>query len=238
MELYASGYLRFNYPSKARFPVRGIDVSHHQAGIDWQRVQSARLDFAFIKASEGADHRDREFTANWAGAESAGIARGAYHFFTFCTPGEAQAQNFLDAVGASRGELPLAVDVEFAGNCRSWRSIDDIRMELRVFLDRIERSDGRRPVIYAPRDAYGRILAGHVEEYPLWLRNIVREPRIAPWRVWQYADNGRVPGISTLTDLNVFRGTKEEFRRWLASAPDGRESVSEMPTMPDVPPLP
>jgi GH25 family lysozyme M1 (1,4-beta-N-acetylmuramidase) len=55
----------------------------------------------------------RRFADNWRGAR--GIARGSYYFFTF-TPRIAQAKNFIDAVPRPRGELPPAVDVEFAGN--------------------------------------------------------------------------------------------------------------------------
>jgi lysozyme len=76
---------------------------------------------AFIKSSEGADHRPRIRT-ELGGALQAGVARGAYHFFTFCTPGAAQAENFIAAVGGSFGELPPVADVEFAGNCRQWRA--------------------------------------------------------------------------------------------------------------------
>ena len=63
--LYIRGFVRFNYPSAARFPIRGIDVSHHQGEIDWTAVKASRVEFAFIKASEGGDFRDREFARNW-----------------------------------------------------------------------------------------------------------------------------------------------------------------------------
>lgn len=217
-ELYVQGYVRFNYPNPVRFPVRGIDVSHHQSAIDWPAVRSSAVDFAFIKATEGGDHRDREFAANWSGASAAGIARGAYHYFTFCTSGEAQARNFLGVLATSYGELPPAVDVEFAGNCRNWTSIDDIRTELRFFLAAVEARTGRRPLIYAPREAYARVIEGHFDDYGFWLRNVLREPRVAAWEYWQYADNGRVAGIPTLADLNVFRGSRDEFERSLSAA--------------------
>src|SRR5688572_6854506 len=66
-------------PSDARFPVRGIDVSHHQGAIDWHSVKASGRSFAFIKASEGADFRDTRFSENWQRAREAGIFTGAYH---------------------------------------------------------------------------------------------------------------------------------------------------------------
>lgn len=216
--LYSRGLLRFNYPSHTRYPIRGIDVSHHQGKVDWTATATENIHFAFIKASEGADHLDREFDANWDGAAAAGIARGAYHFFTFCTPGDLQAGHFHNVAGDGDGELPHAVDVEFSGNCKNWTSIDSIRAELRIFLERTELNDGRRPILYAPRDAYAQILAGHFDEYPLWLRDLLAEPGHGSWQFWQYADNGRVAGFATLVDLNVFRGTPAEFSELVAHA--------------------
>ena len=111
--LYRSGLLRFNYPNSTRFPVRGIDVSHHQGDIDWHIVKAAGVDFAFIKASEGGDYRDREFARNWEEAGRAGIARGAYHFFTFCTAGLDQAHNFSATTGRQEWHHAAVVSCRF-----------------------------------------------------------------------------------------------------------------------------
>ena len=217
--LHERGLIRLNYPSTERYPVRGVDVSHHQGRIEWPAVRTAGIAFAVNKASEGADHRDREFGRNWDGARQAGIARGAYHFFTFCTPGAAQAENFISAVGGSFGELPPVADVEFAGNCRQWESIDRIRGELRSFLARLEESANVRPLLYFTADAHTRILEGHFDAYPIWPRSVLlplSESRFGSWLFWQFADNGRVPGIDTLVDLNVFRSAQGEFESLLA----------------------
>jgi lysozyme len=214
VSLYRSGTLRFNYPSEARFPVRGIDVSHHQAVVDWSAVRSAGIEFAFIKATEGGDHSDTRFATNWEEAGLAGIARGAYHFFTFCTPGRVQAEHFLATIGPQAGELPLAADVEFSGNCASWTNIDEIRREFRVFLAFVEEGTGRPPLIYVTPESFQRIIKGHFDGHPTWLRNLWFEPstrRYGVWRFWQYADNARLPGIEGPVDLNTFCCARDEF---------------------------
>ena len=106
--LLAAGYgyyLDFE-PDRGKFPVRGVDVSHHQGAIDWQALKSDGIAFAYIKASEGGDFSDPKFTENWREAARAGIARGAYHFFTLCRPGEEQARLFTAMVPVSPGALP------------------------------------------------------------------------------------------------------------------------------------
>ena len=90
--------VRLNNPPADRFPVQGIDVSHHQGVVDWERVASNRaIRFVYIKASEGGDFRDASFTENWNGARRGGLVAGAYHYFTFCRSGRDQAANFLAA---------------------------------------------------------------------------------------------------------------------------------------------
>ena len=211
-----TGQFRLNYPSREHFPVWGIDVSHHQGAINWVKVSDAEIQFAFIKASEGGDHRDSRFDENWGAAGAAGIVRGAYHFFTFCTDGIPQANNFLGAVQNRGHGLPHAVDVEFAGNCKSWSTVDRIRTELSAFLKRVERSTSRRPIIYLTYDSFHRIADGYFPRYEIWIRNVLWQPSLSEpmaWTFWQYTDDGRISGIKGPVDLNVYRGTFEEFEK-------------------------
>lgn len=200
-------------PGIDSFDVKGIDVSHHQGEIDWGRVGAADVNFAFIKATEGRDHQDTRFSNNWTAAEQAGLIRGAYHFFTFCSPGRDQAEHFLAVVPPTPGALPPVVDVEFAGNCKSWSSIDEIRDELGILLEELEKAWQRRPILYLTSEAERRIVRGHFPGYPVWIRNVLwRPPWTEPgWLFWQYTDEGRVPGIDTPVDLNVYRGGRDEL---------------------------
>ena len=97
----------------------GIDVSSHQGLIDWRHVRHNGITFAYVKATEGSDFVDDHFLVNWIGAAAAGLDRGAYHFFTLCASGEAQATNFLRTVPTGSTALPPAIDLELAGNCAS-----------------------------------------------------------------------------------------------------------------------
>ena len=219
--LLERGYLRLNYPSRAEYPLRGVDVSHHQGTIDWVRLARAGNDFAYIKASEGVTFRDSRFAANWSGAESAGVLPGAYHFFTLCAPGADQAGNFLDAAPPSpRPSLPPAVDLEFGGNCGRRPTPEAFAVELQRFLQRIETAWGRRAVLYVTSEFYRIYLEGRFPENPLWVRDIFWTPRFTGergWRFWQYASRGRLPGVRRFVALTVIRGTAREFAGFTAS---------------------
>ena len=214
-----TGRIRLNYPSREHFPVWGIDISHHQGEIDWVKVRDSGVIFAFIKASEGEDHRDSRFDENWSASSAAGIVRGAYHFFTFCRDGKLQADNFLAALPKrdnSDPTLPPVVDVEFSGNCKNWLTVDLIRTELSSFLKRVEKSTSRRPIMYLTYDSFHRIADGYFPQYEIWIRNVLWQPSLdepMAWTFWQYTDAGRISGIKGPVDLNVYRGALEEFER-------------------------
>ena len=95
--------------------VFGVDVSSYQGEVDWPVLAEQGVDFAFIKATEGSLLQDRRFAANWAGAAAAGVRAGAYHFLSYDSPGETQADNFIAAVPVTEGALPPVVDIEFYG---------------------------------------------------------------------------------------------------------------------------
>ena len=206
-------------PSVARFPVRGIDVSHHQGPIDWRRVKAAGQSFAFIKATEGADFRDRRFLDNWHGARAQGLVTGAYHFFTFCSPGAAQAENFLAVAPRGEGDLPLAVDIEFAGNCTAWESLASIQRELRVFVAHLESSERRPPLLYTTLDSLGELIPTDLHGYSYWIRSLWGEPGVpVRWLFWQHSSIGEVPGVRGPVDLNVFRDSPLAWRELVAGS--------------------
>lgn len=195
------------HPSRANYPLQGIDVSHHQGRIDWARLPGQGVDFAYMKASEGADHRDSAFAANWAGAKAAGIRRGAYHFFTLCRPGAEQAANFIALVPVEADALPPAVDLEYLGNCSRRVAPPAFRAELATFIRLVEARYGKPVVLYLTAE-FDRAYGVSAEfSRPLWLRSLVREPRFGAgaWTLWQASNFRRLDGVSGRVDWDVIR---------------------------------
>ena len=111
-----NGYLLLNNPSRERYPVRGVDVSKYQGEIDWPVLAEQEISFAFIKATEGNSHVDARFAYNYEEARKTGLRVGAYHFFSFDSGGDTQAENFIRNVEAFEGMLPPVIDLEFYGD--------------------------------------------------------------------------------------------------------------------------
>ena len=214
------GYFLLNNPSRRTYPVRGVDVAHYQGEIDWQILAGEGIDFAYMKATEGSSHVDRKFADNWAAAGKTDLKVGAYHFFSFDSPGDTQAANFIAQVPDQDGMLPPVVDVEYYGGKKTDPPEGEaVRAELRSMLDILEKHYGRKPVIYTTEEVWNAYLKGYYEEYPLWIRNVFTKPAIKePWVFWQFSNRGRLDGYSGVEefiDLNVFNGSREEWEDWM-----------------------
>lgn len=218
--LFYFGLIRFNYPSKTDYPVRGIDVSHHQGTIDWRQVKSTDIDFVFIKATEGDDFVDPQFVNNWNAARTQGISVGAYHFFTFCSSARDQAANFIKTVPSKADSLPPVIDIEFIGSCKRRPTLDQYRQAVAEFMSLLRQHFGKSPIIYTTYDSYRGYLDKLFADTPVWIRDIYKMPKLQggrEWLFWQYSNRGRRRGIATYVDLNVFRGSKQVFRKFFSS---------------------
>ncbi|QPC93981.1 GH25 family lysozyme [Mesorhizobium sp. INR15] len=198
-------YFRTFSPDRDRYPIRGIDVSHHQGRIDWRRVAADDVAFAVIKATEGGDHVDDAFASNLQEARAAGLAVGAYHFFTFCRPGADQARNFISVVPHDQPLLPPVVDIEFGGNCPQRPTSEQLNAELQAFLGPVEAMFGKPAIVYLTDEA-ADAYSGRIAVRPLWRRSLVLQPDRDDWVYWQYHNRGHVDGISGDVDLNVLQG--------------------------------
>jgi len=178
------------------------------------KVDNIRLHFAFIKATEGNNDHDPYFKRNWKRSKEAGIIRGAYHFFIATKDGKMQARNFIDHVELESGDLPPVLDVEQIFTATPTQ----LRKEVQAWLDVVENYYSVKPIIYTNVDFYEKYLKGYFDEYPLWVAHYLQpnQPRISrDWSFWQHSETGRVNGIKSKVDFNVFNGDSLEFRSLL-----------------------
>lgn len=213
-----NGVILLNNPSKKKYPVRGVDVSHYQGDIDWDILSGEDIDFAFIKATEGSSFIDDRFAYNFSEAQKCDIAVGAYHFFSFSSPGSTQAKNFINTVTPFDGMLPPVVDLEFYGEFAEKPLVKDaVDKELRSMLDALEEYYGMKPIIYATEDSYELYLANDYAEYDIWIRNVKTKAKMSDgrqWTFWQYTNREQFDGYNgdeKFIDMNVFFGSEEDF---------------------------
>ncbi|MEQ9259259.1 MAG: GH25 family lysozyme, partial [Roseovarius sp.] len=171
---------------------------------------------------EGGDLLDPTFSENWRNAARAGVLRGAYHFYYFCTDARTQARWFIRNVPKARGDLPPVLDMEwnpFSPTCTLRPPAAEVRAQMKTFLDMVERHYGQRPIVYTTPEFFRQNDLGRMrEEY--WLRSVARTlDQVYPgqrWSFWQYSGTGVVAGIAGDVDLNAFAGSRQAWAEWVA----------------------
>ncbi|MDO5028244.1 MAG: GH25 family lysozyme [Bacillota bacterium] len=201
--------------------VRGVDVSRYQGEVDFNKLYDQSIRFAFIKATEGKNHQDENFSTNWAKARETKMKISAYHFYTFSVSGDDQADNFISHVDLREGDLGPVIDLEFYGSyINDPLSKDQVDPDLRRLVDRLYQAYGKKVIIYCNKYVYEKYLYEGYEDVDIWYRSISsdfpRLPKNRSWVFWQYDDKGRLdgyggPGASQYIDLNYFHGDMKDL---------------------------
>ena len=196
--------------------VKGVDISHWQGAIDWNKVAASGQAFGITKATEGVTFKDPMFQTNWTGIKGAGMVRGAYHFFRPADSGIQQADFFLRTVGTfAEGDLPPILDWEVTDNVSNAVDVSEVQ----DFVDEIHARTGLTTILYTSARFLGTV--GNPTQFgnllPLWDANWnVSCPNIpsswTKWTFWQNADNGVIPGINGGVDTNYFNGTLAQLQ--------------------------
>lgn len=197
------------------YTVRGIDISHYQDEIDWERVRNANLNndpvsFVIIKATEGQNIFDDCFNDNFHCARENDIIRGAYHYFVPSVDPKVQARFYLRQVHLLPGDLPPVLDVEDIGKL----SKQELQSKVRVWLDIVEAEYGVKPILYTGYKFRVDYLDDPVfDQYPFWIAHYyVNELTYqGPWTIWQHTDCGHVDGIRGYVDVNIFNGSVQDL---------------------------
>ena len=211
------GLILYSHESNPdQWEVFGVDVSSYQGTVDWHVLASQGVDFAFIKATEGSLLQDKQFASNWKGSLEAGVRPGAYHFLSYDSPGETQADNFISMVPVTDGALPPVVDIEFYGEyLENPPEKAQVQSILDPLLARLEVHYGVKPILYVTyRSYYSYLTDAKYADYPVWCSSPTVFPLVPRWHFWQYSHSAKLEGYTgaqPLIDLNVFRGSQAEF---------------------------
>jgi lysozyme len=202
---------------KEQYPITGIDVSRHSGIIDWEKIKRQRIDFVYIKATEGEDYVDPNYLMNITAAHKWKLRVGEYHFFRFNKPGKTQAFNFLKHIKKLPGKLTPVVDVEEWGNMPVVKSEKEIRKEIAAFINAIDTVIGTNMIIYTNINSYNRFIKGQFLDNPIWICSFNKD-RIIPddreWLFWQHAHNGKLDGIKGYVDIDTFNGDATDWKRY------------------------
>ena len=203
------------YNDSAYQTALGIDVSSHQKEINWNLVASSGVEFVMIRlgfrgyGAEGTLNLDQYFQKNLAGAKAAGLKVGVYFFSQAITVEEAQEEAVfvLENLAGAALDYPLVYDWEpiTTAKARTDGLDTDTLTECAItFCDAVSYA-GYIPMIYYNLPVgYARYDLSRLTSYDVWFAQYASKPTMYyDYRIWQYTDSGRIPGIETKVDMNI-----------------------------------
>lgn len=196
-----------------------IDVSTYNGDIDWNAVKAAGVDYAIIRVGYrgyGTARlvQDRRFEQNMRGAINAGIRVGAYIVTQAVNTEEAveEASFIVEKCRGYNVTLPLAIDVEWAGNSYEEGRANSISASTRTDVinafARTVMNSGYAAMAYANKDWFeNKIYSGNLFSLcKIWLAQYRNTEYTYGGRVnmWQYTSKGRVDGINGDVDISAW----------------------------------
>lgn len=196
------------HPSSQDYPIQGVVVSDDDGAIDWPTLAAVPTDFAYVRATIGAEARDPRFTDNWRGAGAAGMRRGVVHAYSLCQLAADQARNLVTTVPRDADALPAAVSVAFDEGCAARPDRAVLVGELGRFIAAVETHTGKPMLLRETPEVEAHYQLSAAIARPVWSVGRFFPPAYAarPWRVWEATDMRRVAGTGGPV-------------RWLAVAP-------------------
>ena len=189
--------------------VHGLDMSHYQGDVWWETVatnSNHKLNYVYLKATEGRDLIDRRYYENIQAAKRNGMNVGSYHFYRPQTPQLEQLHNFRAQCRPQDQDLIPMVDIETTGGLNDYALQDS----LLKFLDLMTKEYGVRPLVYTYTNFYNKHLIGSLTGYKLFIAQYTaREPVLNDGRdifAWQYTGKGYINGVRGYVDKSRLMG--------------------------------
>ena len=146
---------------------------------------------------------------NYLGAKEAGLKVGCYFFSQAITVEEAveEAEYVMDIIADWELDMPLVYDWECLAVDYRTMGVDARLLTdcTKAFCDTVKLA-GYEPMVYFnPNQSYKEMYLEELTDYGFWLAMYSDEMNY-PYKVdmWQYTNQGTVPGITGNVDINLF----------------------------------
>lgn len=206
-----SGWISYSHDGVEA--LHGVDISEHQANVDWTALKLAGADYAMIRVgyrgyTEGEIQPDDYFTQNIEGALAAGLDVGVYFFSQALDEKEAidEANFVLESIKDYPLSYPVIFDWEDIQADARTDGMDSIQLTKNAiaFCGAVEKAGYRAGVYFNQRFGYEEFDLESLQDYVFWLAEYNETPSFSyHFQLWQYCNDGRVDGIQTDVDLNL-----------------------------------
>lgn len=185
--------------------IKGIDISFWQSGFtDFETFKNAGYGYVICKISEGQS-TDSCFEQHYGNCTKSNIPVGAYVFShaTNTSKARAEAEYALKILNGRKLGLPIFMDLEASDINYGWNV--DITPVALAFGEVIK-SAGYKWGVYANQSwLINKLKVDALREAGamIWCAKYSDEKPTVYCDIWQYSDNGTVPGFSHKVDMNI-----------------------------------
>lgn len=212
-----SGFLLSVQPAMASAAtLQGIDVSSWQPATVTESVAG---DFAVVKLTQGTSYVNPRAQEQLSAALRSGKEIGVYHYSsgTNCT---SEADYFVNKSRPWLRKAVLVLDWEEKQN-QDWGSTSWAT----CFVKRVKDSTGIIPMVYVQASSLWQVAGARNLGSGLWVAQYASSRatgyQASPWRLGrdgeamrQYTSSGLLAGYGGYLDLNIFRGSREQWRKY------------------------
>ena len=162
---------------------KGIDVSHYQGKIDWNKVKAASIDFAILRCGyiKSKETVDEQFENNYAEASSMNIPLGVY-FYSYALTEEAarkEAEFCYKLIKDKKLSFPVFYDMEEKAQLDLGKQ--KVLALYNVFKSYLK-SKGIEVGIYTFDSAFASIFDSSVQNAnPAWVARVDGKPSYRDW---------------------------------------------------------
>lgn len=192
--------------------IKGIDVSEFQGNINWNKVKADGIKFAILRVGFGMDissQDDKYIERNIEECERLGIPYGVYLFSYANTVEKAksEAEHTLRLIKGHDLEMGVWYDIEDNKTSGSVNK-ETLTNIINTYCNTIKNA-GYEVGIYASLNWLENKIESSVQKkYPIWVAQYYKECQYkGEYKIWQYASNGKVSGISGNCDMNYLYNT-------------------------------
>ena len=185
--------------------LKGIDISVWQSGFtDFEPFKNAGYGYVICKISEGQS-TDKCFEQHYGNCVKSNIPVGAYVFShaTNTSKARAEAEYALKILNGRKLGLPIFMDLEASDINYGWNV--DITPVALAFGEIIKKA-GYKWGVYANQSwLINKLKVDTLRDAGamIWCAKYSDEKPTVYCDIWQYSDNGTVPGFSHKVDMNI-----------------------------------
>ena len=222
--IYGIDIARYQHEQgKRRFNINWKDLRITHLGKHNQQNVHGEADypvsFIYIKATQGTTVTNRYYAADYKAARKHGYHVGTYHFYSTTSAASEQARHFLKTSKFTTGDFPPVFDVEPTdAQIKAMGGKEKLLNEMRLLLRVVEEAVGIKPILYVNQSFVNKYLNDAPDLKRGYLIWIARYSEYKPdikicW--WQLSATGRVRGIQSDVDINVFNGYSDQWDEFL-----------------------